>query len=189
MELLEIYTELANHMLKGVMMHEELANYYDFLSLKGYKKCHEYHFWEEMGEYRKLCSYVINHHNMLIPEVTPNDPEVMPKNWYYHTQQEVDSSTRKTGVRTGLTRWVDWETETKHLYERAYKQFMEIDAVADACRMKCLIKNVDRELKKAQHYKLVKDTLGYNLEQIMAEQHGKKEKYKEKIKWWSERIC
>ena len=31
----QIYSELAAHKIKGMMMHENLANYYDFLSLRG----------------------------------------------------------------------------------------------------------------------------------------------------------
>ena len=31
----EIYAELSAHMIKGIMMHEQLANYYDFLGLEG----------------------------------------------------------------------------------------------------------------------------------------------------------
>ena len=36
----EIFKNLANHMIKGLILHSELANYYDFLNLTGYKKCH-----------------------------------------------------------------------------------------------------------------------------------------------------
>ena len=44
MTIKEIYAQIAEHMIKGMMIHEQLANYYDFLGLKGYKRCHEYHY-------------------------------------------------------------------------------------------------------------------------------------------------
>ena len=43
----EIFTNLAEHQIKGMMVHEQLANYYDFLGLPGYRNCHEYHFMKE----------------------------------------------------------------------------------------------------------------------------------------------
>ena len=47
----QIFSEIINHMVKGLMVHEHLANYYDFLGLQGYRQCHEYHYKEES------CSY------------------------------------------------------------------------------------------------------------------------------------
>jgi hypothetical protein len=43
----KIFIELNQHMLKGLMFHEELANYFSFLALEGYSYCHEYHYKEE----------------------------------------------------------------------------------------------------------------------------------------------
>jgi hypothetical protein len=40
----EVFKSIAERQLQGLMMHEDLANYYDFLNLHGYKKCQEYHF-------------------------------------------------------------------------------------------------------------------------------------------------
>ena len=63
----EIYGRISKHMILGMMIHDQLANYYDFLGLKGYKRCHEYHFLSETCAYRGLNRYFINHHNKLIP--------------------------------------------------------------------------------------------------------------------------
>ena len=189
MTAIELYSKLATHMLKGVMMHEQLANYYDFLGLYGYKKCHEYHFMTEMRTYRKVCRYVIEHHNVLIPDVKPVDPEVIPDSWYRYNRMEVDNTTRKNAVKNGLNTWVEWEKETKELYSTLYKQFLELDAVADACYIKCLVADVDEELKCAEQYQLTKESVNYELSHIIAEQHKKKEKYENKIKCWSEMLC
>ena len=59
----EIYADVAAHMIEGLMIHEQLANYYDFLGLGGYKRCHEYHYIEESVKYRGLYRYFINQKN------------------------------------------------------------------------------------------------------------------------------
>lgn len=182
MELAEIYSKVASHMIKGIMFHEQMANYYDFLCLEGYKCCHEYHMYDEMCEYRSLCKYVINHHNMLIPDERIENPEAIPASWYKHVRQDADTTTKKDAVKTGLTAWVNWEKDTKKLYEKMYTELMNLGEVASACKMKKFISKVDHELKKAEKYHLNKEAINYDIGAIISEQHYKHEKYKSKLR-------
>ena len=59
MELKEIYSNIVSHMIKGMMIHAQLADYYDFLGLQGYKRCHEYHYMKESCAYRGVSRYFI----------------------------------------------------------------------------------------------------------------------------------
>lgn len=178
----EIYADVAAHMIEGLMIHEQLANYYDFLGLGGYKRCHEYHYIEESVKYRGLYRYFINHHNKLIPEKDIDAPEVIPESWYNHVREDVDTSTKKNAVRVGLTMWVDWEKKTKKFYEDMWKQLIDIGEVASSCKIKELVKSVDKELKKATRYLLNKEAIGYDMGAIIAEQDKMHDKYKKKIK-------
>lgn len=177
----EIYRDIAKHMIEGMMMHEQLANYYDFLGLDGYKRCHEYHYMMETCSYRGICRYFINHHNKLIPYEEVENPEVIPENWYNYTRQDVDATTKKNAVRNGLTKWVEWERNTKLFYEQMYKELMDINEVASACKVKCLIMDVDCELKKAERYLLNKAAINYDINSIISEQRSKHDKYKKKM--------
>lgn len=181
MDIKEIYTQIAEHMIKGMMIHDQLANYYDFLGLKGYKRCHEYHFLKETCAYRGVCRYFINHHNMLIPETRFESPEVIPESWYNHERHDVDSATKKSAVKTGLTKWLEWETDTKRFYEQMYKEALEADEVASAMKIKCLVKDVDCELKDVERYYLNKEATNYDLGGIIAEQSRKHHKYQHKM--------
>lgn len=182
MTVAEVYKEIAAHMIKGMMIHEQLANYYDFLGLDGYKKCHEYHYLMETCSYRKVCQYYINHHNKLIDYMDIENPHIIPNNWYGHSQSEVDVNTKRNAVKTGLHAWIDWETDTKKLYEQMYKELMNNDAIASACMIRGLIEDVDHELCKAQKYLINKEMVSYSIESILSEQHDKKEKYEFKMK-------
>ena len=177
----EIYKELAEHMIKGLMLHDQLADYYDFLGLKGYRKCHEYHYIDESCNYRKLCKYFTNHHNKLIQIGEVDDPEVIPKSWYNYSRQDVDSNTKKNAVKSGLVKWVEWERETKELYQSMYNELININEIASASKLLCFIKDVDCELEKAERYHLAKEAINYDLTCIISEQHDKYEKYKKKI--------
>lgn len=172
-----------------MMIHDQLANYYDFLGLQGYKRCHEYHFLVETCAYRGICRYFINHHNMLIPEERIENPDVIPANWFEHIREDVDSNTKKNAVKSGLSKWLTWERETKSFYQQMYHELMELGEVASACKIKELICDVDCELKKAERYLLNKEATGYDLVQIIDEQKSKHEKYRKKMEHLGVKIC
>ena len=184
----EIYSELSAHKIKGMMLHENLANYYDFLGLKGYKLCHEYHFLEETCSFRKLNRYYINHHNKLIPEKDIEPIKVIPDSWYRATRMDVDISTKRNAIKSGLTIWHSWEVETKKLYEKMYKELMEIDEVASALYIKNCVCDVDKELKQVEKYMLNKMAIDYDLAVIIPEQHEWHDKYKCKMKDVGEKV-
>ena len=177
----EIYKELAEHMIKGLMSHDQLADYYDFLGLKGYRKCHEYHYLDESCNYRKLCRYYISHHNKLIEIGEVENPNIIPQNWYRYTRQDVDMNTKKAAVKTGLDAWVNWERETKKLYEQMYAELVALNEFASASKLLCFIKDVDCELKRAERYQLSKEAINYDLGYIISEQDEKYMSYKKKI--------
>ena len=180
MELSEIYSKIANHQVQGLMIHEELANYYDFLGLKGYKRCHEYHYLAETMNYRSLCRYVINHHSMLIPDTRVEVPDVIPESWYKYKREDVDATTKKNAVKAGLTMWVNWERKTKTLYESMYNEMLNIGEVADALYISQFVCDVDKELKKAERYWLNKEATDYDMTLIIDEQNKKHKKYQKK---------
>lgn len=177
----EIFSEISAHMIKGLMTHTQLADYYDFLGLEGYKRCHEYHALQETCNYRGINRYFINHYDRLIPEKEVEDPQMIPDSWYNHVRQDVDNNTKRNAVKTALDNWVRWEKDTKDLYQRMYQELMEIGEVAGAFKVKELICDVDKELKKAQRYQLNKMMTEYNLSDIVAEQKSKHKKYNDKL--------
>ena len=177
----EIFSALNAHMIKAVMTHSQYIEYYSFLNLRGYEKCHCYHYLREMAAHKKLNRYYINHFNKLIPETKIDDPEIIPATWYRYLRQDVDGNTKRNAVKTGLEKWVAWERETKKLYEQMYKELMNLDEVAAAMFVKELICDVDCELKKAERYHLNKIATGYDMVDIIEEQKGKHDKYKCKI--------
>ena len=178
----EIFTELSSHMIKGMMIHDQMANYYKFLGLSGYAKCHEYHFMKETCGYRRLQKYYICHYNKLIPEAEFDNPEVIPESWYNYTRQDVDASTKKSAVKTGLMMWVDWEEETKKLYEKMCHELCEMGEVAAATFIADYVDCTSYELKKAQGYLLNKNATGFDIGGIISEQKMKHCKYKKYIK-------
>lgn len=178
----EVYSKIASHMVKGMMIHSQMADYYRFLNLDGYACCHEYHFLVESKSYRKMSNKYIKEHNKLIPDIPIDIPHVIPEAWYKHTRQDIDGATVKTGVKNGLDTWVKWERETKELYEEMYRELLDNGEICDTMIVRELLCDVDKELSKAEKYQLNKEFIGYDINTIVEEQKHKKEKYLNKIK-------
>ena len=178
----EVFKKLSSHMVKGVMIHDQLADYYDFLNLHGYKRCHEYHAKCEMHMYRKLHRYFINHYNKLIEEEIIDNPDVIPSSWYRYNRKEVDVNTKKSAVKSGIERWVSWEEETKSLYESIYTELLSIGDISASKFLCCLIEMVDKELKHANRKHIDLNTVDYNINYILGEQSKLHDHYKDKMK-------
>lgn len=177
----EIFSQLLTHMLTGMMVHEGFANYYSFLGLYGYERCHEYHHFEETCSYRKIYTYYIEHFNQLVALNRVENPEVIPSFWYGHTRQEVDQNTKKESIKSGANGWVNWEKDTKKLYEKLYSELININEIAAAEKVKELIIDVDYELKEADDFLLKLIAVNYDMSVIIPEQEKENKKYMRKL--------
>lgn len=166
----EIFTTLSNHMVKGLMIHSDYADYYYFLNLCGYGDMHNKHYVSESLSHRNLHKWYITHYNKLIPEERFDYKSVIPESWYKYARKDVGGSTIREAVKDGLTTWVEWERETKKLYEQTYKELMSLDEVSAALFVKDLVCDVTDELCKAEEYHLRKKAMDYSLSDIYADQ-------------------
>jgi len=189
MDVENIFSELAAHMIKGFMTHELLANYYAFLNLEGYAKCHEYHYISESVSYRKLCQYYMSHHDRLIRNSKVETPQIIPNGWFDYTKQDVDPKTKRSAIEHGMKLWVDWESETKELYENMHAEFVAAGNVADALMLEDYILDVDDELAFATNEHINAKSIDYDLSVIIPCQKEMRDLYCEKIDRISDYIC
>lgn len=179
----EIFKNLSAHMIKGVMIHEQMADYYDFLNLHGYKRCHEYHMYNELKSMRRMHRYYLNHYNKLIEESIIDSPDIIPTSWYRYDRQDVDVNTKRSAVRTGIEKWLSWEEETKALYGEMYRELMGVDEVATAKKIRKLICAVDKELKCAYRKSIELKDVDYSIGYILGEQQKLHDMYKRRMEW------
>lgn len=187
--MIEVFASINNHMLKGLMFHSQLADYFDFLNLHGLKRCQEYHFLLECSEMRGIHRYALNHINKLIMDSPVEDPQVIPTNWKNYTRMQVDNNTRKSAVKEAFEKWFEWESLTKNFYEQQFKILTENSKIAEANKVNQLICDVDQELKEVTRKMLEYKSVDYSLDYILYQQDELHEKYKEKTKNIGIDIC
>lgn len=177
----EHYINVITRLLDGVMFHEQMSIYYNFLGLNGFSKCHKYHYLSELKSYNCLLEYYINKYNKLI-KVKPNtDINIIPQNWYKFTKLDVDVSNIRSGIKTGLSKWLEWENETLNIFTEAYKYVFDVD-VTFGFLLKELIYDVECEIKTINESILKNKAIDYDIIVIMSEQDAYCKKYKNKIK-------
>ena len=178
----QIFSEVSAHMIEGLMIHSQLSDYFNFLGLKGYAKCHKYHFFEESCNYKKLNWYYLTHYNKLVEENPFKNPGIIPENWYQYTRQEVSIGTKKDALQEGFNKWIKWESETKELYENMYKQLITLGEIAGAKILEQYIIDVDNELAEAKQKHLELKAIGFDLSDIIQEQDSEYKKYNKKLR-------
>lgn len=176
----EIFSEMSTHMVKGIMFHAQLADYFDFLGLKGYKRLHEYHFLDETINFRKLNRYYINTQSRLIAEKNVENPHAIPDSWHRYSREDIDTATRRGAIKTAFNSWVEWEKSTLELYENSYSELCKIGEYAPAMFVKEFMCDVECELKCAMRMVLALKSVDYDMSVIIPEQQEIHNKYKGK---------
>lgn len=174
----EIYTELDKHMKKALCFHEQLADYFCFLGLQGFKRKLEYQYMCEVAEERKLHHKYINIHKKLIPVRQVEVIQFIPRDWSKYTTDDVNDNVLPKFVKNAMEQYKEWEEETKELYEEMWQKCINNGMVADAEYISTLVDDVTKEIKKINRMCEQLNGTGYNAVSI----HGMQDKYHEKYK-------
>ena len=82
-----------------------------------------------------------------------------------------------------MTKWINWEKETKTLYQSMRLELYALGEVAAALDLDKYIMDVDKELRHAEKKLLELETIGYDIVKIMESQEELYKKYKKKLGW------
>ena len=177
----DVFTQFGQHMIKGLMVHTQLSDFFNFLGLKGYHKCHEYHYYEESRNYRRISNYYLEHYDKFIMDGNISNPQIIPIDWYQYTRQQVDIATRENAIQKGFEKWINWEAETLRLYQDLYKELLDMNEIASAAEVNYYIEDVNEELAKAQQKYLELRMTDFNISDIVDEQQSLVKKYTKKM--------
>lgn len=185
----EVFTKITTHLVEGMMLHDRMADYYDFLGLMGFKRIHEYHFLKNAAEMRGVRRYYINHFNMLLPDGDVAPDWNIPESWAGHYRADVRSETKKNAVKAGVDKWCEWAHETKRLYEECYRDLCEADEIAAACKVKELLMDADMSAKCADRLCVRLKGMDYDMPTVSIMQDEIHSEYAKKTEGLEVSIC
>lgn len=176
----EVYVKLDEHMQKALSFHEQLADYFCFLGLQGFKRKLECQYMDECANKRKLHHKYINIHQKLIPLRQVQFPQMIPRDWSKYTTDDVNDSVLPKFVKNAMEQYKQWEHETKELYEEQWQKCMNNGMGADADYISKLIQDVTKELKEINRMCEQLNGTGYDVIAIHSVQDKYHNKYKNK---------
>lgn len=185
----EIFAKISERQDVGIAMHFDMADYFDFLNLHGFKRIQEYQYLCESVNRRCTHRYFINHYQKQLKINSTDYIAVIPSSWFNYSRADVDTSTMKKSVKDAFEMWVKWEEESKKLYENMYSELVKIGEIAAAMKVKELICDVDMELKYAYRLHLDIKASGYEPIYILGMQDCLHEEYDKKTKEIGVSIC
>lgn len=185
----EIFQTVNARQISALMFHDQMADYFDFLGLMGFKRMHEYQYLCESAEHRTLKRYYINHHNKLLVGTEVSDPKAVPDDWCKYTRFDVTGQVRTQAVKAAFDSYRDWECETKDLYEECAKALFDMGNIADFNKLNTLVCDVDMELKTIDRLYIKLCSVGFNDMYIASIQDELHEHYREKTKEIGIDIC
>lgn len=185
----DIYTTVNARQVTALMFHDEMADLFDFLGLRGFKRMHEYQYFAESAEHRATKRYYVNHHGMLLCESHIESIDVVPSDWYQYNRMDVTCAVRRQAVQKAMEQYREWESGTKALYSKCACYLMNWGKVADFNKINDLLCDVDMELKYLERLILELKSVDYDDAYIGVMQDKLHEKYKEKTKEIGVDIC
>lgn len=233
-ELQTLYSELINRMKQGVEMHEQLADYYAFLNLPGYQKCHEYQMLCELLTYRKAKDMYMKEYNQLVQPIymvsgmlsnmtnmannnnnnnnnngnsnqmnsNMNNNNTMtsmansgknyanniiPTNWYNYTRYDVDAGTKRSAVKDGFKKWLEYEKETRQYLSQMAQRLEQMNEREAARKLDHLIEHVEKEIQTAENKMMDLESTGYDMAYILQQQNELQQHYADKIRKMNEK--
>lgn len=185
----DVYSMVNARQVGALMFHDEMADLFDFLGLRGFKRMHEYQYFVESAEHRALKRYYLNHHGMLLADTNIKEVSVIPDDWSQYCRWDVTPAIRKQSVQKALQQYKDWECETKELYGKCASKLLMWGKIADFNKINDLVKDVDMELKYLERLCLELSSVDYDGAYLQVMQDKLHEKYKEKTKSIGVDIC
>lgn len=183
LEPIQLYSVLESHMVEGIMFHNDMSDYFNFIGLHGFKRIHEYQFYEENKNRRLLCRNVLDMHNKLIPHNEElKTKENIPKEWYSYTRMDIDDNILPKLVKSGWKTYKEWEEETKQLYQDIACLFYEKGMPIDSDIVLCYAKDAQEELKEIYRMCEKLNMIGYDVVGISDMQEQIHDCYKNKLK-------
>ena len=182
MNVAEVFEGLLTQQRKAVNFHEQLCVMYNFLSLHGFKRWHEYQAVSESETMRKINKHYIKHHDRLIKLVPVEDAKEIPPDWYNAERNEVTTAIITQYTKRELQAHIQWETESLHNLESYAHRLFDLGEIDDYKFVLGMICDVSKELEKVKrvYYKI--STTGFDVVFIQEMQDKIHDKYKEMLR-------
>lgn len=142
----EHFIKILNLKLEGVMFHDEMADVFAFLNLKGFMELHKKQMFEELEETCEIKKYYLKHYHKMLKANPNSNINVYPASWAGHSNMEIDAATIKNYTKNMLEQYVRWEENVKKELTVIADEFYSKHQMEDFNMVFELIQDVNHEI-------------------------------------------
>lgn len=166
----EIFKKLSNRMVGAMMIHTQLTELFNFIDLESDAKRQKKQLHEETDGLLKLEKYAAQHHHILITSDNPPQVDILNLGMLKQPNDELSPDNKIYLIQYALKEWIEWEKESKIMYEDAYRHLVDMSEIAAAEFVLRFVKDVDKELRDAELLYRVRDAIDWDLPTIYDKQ-------------------
>lgn len=166
----EIFKKLSNRMVGAMMVHTQLTELFNFIDLEPDAKRQKKQLHDESDGLLKLEKYAAQHHHILITSDNPPQVDILNLGMLKQSSDQLSPENRAYLIRYAMKEWIEWEKESKIMYEDAYRNFVDMSEIAAADFVLQYVRDVDKELKDAELLYRVRDAIDWDLPTIYDKQ-------------------
>ena len=175
----DVFRRLLDREVQSMMANSQLADYYCFLGLQGFKRMHERLYKCASDGYRKLSRYYVNEFYTLPEEGQTKSVSVIPSAWHSMKRTGIRWDAKKKAVRECIELWSQWEADTHALMCDAAKSLRDEGHVAAALKVEKMLCMQDKETMRAYSLRCKLESTDYDMEHVMEIDHRLHCKWKE----------
>lgn len=165
-----IFTKLANRMVGAMMVHTQLTELFNFIDLKSDAKRQKKQLHEETDGLLKIEKYAAQHHHILTTSNNPPQVDILNLSMLKQQNDELSPDNKIYLIQYAIKEWIEWERESKIIYEDAYRNLVDMSEIAAADFVLQYVRDVDKELRDAELLYRVRDAIDWDLATIYDEQ-------------------
>lgn len=158
----EIFTTLNNRMVGAMMMYTQLTQLFTFIDLLSDARRQEQQLQEESHGMIELNKYYAQHYHLLSVADNPPQIDILNLGLCKKSAKELSPKDKVYLIQYGMKEWIEWERQSKVMYEDAYNSLVELSEVAAAEFIMRYVRDVDQELKDAEMLYKVRDGIGWD---------------------------
>ena len=166
----EIFKKLSNRMVGAMMIHTQLTELFNFIDLETDAKRQKKQLHEESDGLLKLEKYAAQHHHILITSDNPPQVDILNLNILKQPNDKLSPDNKIYLIQYAMKEWIEWEKESKIIYEDAYRNLVDMSEIAAADFVLQYVKDVDKELRDAELLYRVRDAIDWDLPTIYDKQ-------------------
>lgn len=153
-------------MVGAMMTHTQLTELFNFIDLETDAKRQKNQLHEETDGLLKLEKYAAQHHHILITSDDPPQVDILNLSMLKQPNDKLSPDDKVYLIQYAMKEWIEWEKESKIIYEDAYRSLVEISEIAAADFVLRYVRNVDKELRDAELLYRVRDAIDWDLPTI-----------------------